>query len=1191
MNNKKVLMLVNISRMKIINFNVLGHSDSSLVYMYTALYNCGLINHIAVPQEYINNFKPPFNHVKISTTYVAKEDLAPIIGEINEILIKGSVDLHKIKLQKLMINYNNGEFINDANLQNILNQINTEIIDLEATEETFRQNKTMEIMMATGKLFSSYYEKFIEILNVQFSQFIKDRKHNYDPYQVNFLFRKTVKIQRQRLNNELNTKFNEITNSILNDKACEDINLNEDIDMFYFSYFNDQMNKLNKSMERVLVDARAYLDRMQVNLNKTNYKTHFLSDTELEARIVYEKRQKYKKNPNKYFSESESESESELNNSIEIKKSPSDEAVNLDVLKSLTYNEPENCSIIKQEIITPEKTPPKSNLNLGMRVFALKDELYYQWQTARIIQIKESSSNISNIRVRVKFEKNIEKTINLSKVPADYVDDEEDDCVIKELPTSYIALSEPIGESYILPIRSRIVSLNRNENDRKSPFYSVGSICEVPNPCNLNRYLIFFDDGYAQYVQKNEAFPVVDRFKIPIELNESHMQFLNKYFERYPEKEVLSLTKDFNLKVYYNSAWLDAKIVDVDCSLFRIFFNITNHYEWIFRGSYRLHPLYEKFMQSEMMKYRDSLLNDKNVKNLRILSNRSINDSTIPNSSIESTNQPYRYISAFASTIFPSTKKRIADKTTVSSSSISISKSANSTIDIVQPSLRNNKNTTKELEQVQQGQLTQIDLKGIIREESIPFESHSCTATCVSRWEKNISKEKPCNLLLVPIFCGWQRLIYSLAKESCSKIRKNAYYVAPCGRNLRSIDEIDRYLYLTNSNLTIDMFSTDVYIHIDREFEANARYLSIADIADGRDIVPIPCVNCIDSSKPEAFKYSNVRIPLEGVPLNTDFKLLDGCDCEDGCRDPLKCACWRKTYEASTFTSELNSNVGYRGRRLEEMVSTGIFECNAKCKCDKRCSNRVVQNGISVRLQLFKASAKKGWGLRCLDDIAKGAFICIYTGHVMTEEQSDVRGKDLGDEYFAELDFVECLKRLREETNKASDGDDSEDDIEVVIRKKKQMKTINTGENSIVSSLKVIASSSSNKEENAIELSNINFRNTALETIYSNRFFRNPKNRFYFKYFLDQTDIYIMDAKLCGNIGRYFNHSCSPNVFVQNVFIDTYDLRFPWVAFFASKYIRAGTELCWDYNYQPNSVKGRELYCQCGSTSCRGRLL
>ena len=65
-----------------------------------------------------------------------------------------------------------------------------------------------------------------------------------------------------------------------------------------------------------------------------------------------------------------------------------------------------------------------------------------------------------------------------------------------------------------------------------------------------------------------------------------------------------------------------------------------------------------------------------------------------------------------------------------------------------------------------------------------------------------------------------------------------------------------------------------------------------------------------------------------------------------------------------------------------------------------------------------------------------------------------------------------------------------------------------------------------------------------------------------------------MDAKLCGNIGRYFNHSCSPNIYVQNVFVDTYDLRFPWICFFSLNAIKAGTELCWDYNYTIGSVKG-----------------
>ena len=82
-----------------------------------------------------------------------------------------------------------------------------------------------------------------------------------------------------------------------------------------------------------------------------------------------------------------------------------------------------------------------------------------------------------------------------------------------------------------------------------------------------------------------------------------------------------------------------------------------------------------------------------------------------------------------------------------------------------------------------------------------------------------------------------------------------------------------------------------------------------------------------------------------------------------------------------------------------------------------------------------------------------------------------------------------------------------------------------------------------------------------------------------------------MDAKLRGNIGRFFNHSCMPNMFVQNVFVDTYDLKFPWIAFFAKENVNAGTELCWDYNYTIGSVEGRELDCYCRTRGCRGRLL
>lgn len=93
------------------------------------------------------------------------------------------------------------------------------------------------------------------------------------------------------------------------------------------------------------------------------------------------------------------------------------------------------------------------------------------------------------------------------------------------------------------------------------------------------------------------------------------------------------------------------------------------------------------------------------------------------------------------------------------------------------------------------------------------------------------------------------------------------------------------------------------------------------------------------------------------------------------------------------------------------------------------------------------------------------------------------------------------------------------------------------------------------------------------------------------EYFGNNESVYIIDNKTSGNIGRYLNHSCYPNTFIQNVFVDTLDLRFPWVAFFANCYIKAGTELTWNYSYNIGSVPGKIIKCNCESFFCIGRLL
>ena len=66
-----------------------------------------------------------------------------------------------------------------------------------------------------------------------------------------------------------------------------------------------------------------------------------------------------------------------------------------------------------------------------------------------------------------------------------------------------------------------------------------------------------------------------------------------------------------------------------------------------------------------------------------------------------------------------------------------------------------------------------------------------------------------------------------------------------------------------------------------------------------------------------------------------------GCECIDG-------KCGLKTEK--TCCPSLNGHMmAYTAAgRLRVEVGTPIYECNKRCKCDKECTNRVVQRGRKV---------------------------------------------------------------------------------------------------------------------------------------------------------------------------------------------------------------------------------------------------
>ncbi|ONK76564.1 uncharacterized protein A4U43_C03F29630 [Asparagus officinalis] len=90
-------------------------------------------------------------------------------------------------------------------------------------------------------------------------------------------------------------------------------------------------------------------------------------------------------------------------------------------------------------------------------------------------------------------------------------------------------------------------------------------------------------------------------------------------------------------------------------------------------------------------------------------------------------------------------------------------------------------------------------------------------------------------------------------------------------------------------------------------------------------------------------------------------------------------------------------------------------------------------------------------------------------------------------------------------------------------------------------------------------------------------------------------DGFTIDAAEFGNIGRFINHSCSPNLYAQNLLYDHDDKRMPHVAFFAIDNIPPLQELTYHYNYTIDQVRDsegniKEKECLCGSSECIGRL-
>lgn len=298
------------------------------------------------------------------------------------------------------------------------------------------------------------------------------------------------------------------------------------------------------------------------------------------------------------------------------------------------------------------------------------------------------------------------------------------------------------------------------------------------------------------------------------------------------------------------------------------------------------------------------------------------------------------------------------------------------------------------------------------------------------------------------------------------------------------------------------------------------------DISFGQESVPVACVvdenllgslySLVDGSDGttnehslpwESFTY--VMKPLLDQSLDLVAQSLQlGCACKHATCSSETCDhvyLFDNDYEDAKdiYGKPMSGRFPYddKGRIILEEGYL-VYECNQSCSCSRICPNRILQNGVRMKLEVFKTE-EKGWAVRAGEQILRGTFVCEYIGEVIDEQEAKKRRDRIGREGCSYL-F----------------------DIDAHI---------------------------------------------------------NDMSRF-----IEGQGLYVIDATNYGNVSRYINHSCSPNLVSHQVLVESMDCQLAHIGLYASRDITVGEELTYDYRYKV--LPGEGYPCRCGASNCRGRL-
>ncbi|XP_020210444.1 probable inactive histone-lysine N-methyltransferase SUVR1 [Cajanus cajan] len=207
------------------------------------------------------------------------------------------------------------------------------------------------------------------------------------------------------------------------------------------------------------------------------------------------------------------------------------------------------------------------------------------------------------------------------------------------------------------------------------------------------------------------------------------------------------------------------------------------------------------------------------------------------------------------------------------------------------------------------------------------------------------------------------------------------------------------------------------------EHENNSFHF-VSDLTKGSENVKISLLDETGSEDLPKFNYIPNNVIYQDANVNISLARIadEGCcaDCAGDCLSlPFPCACAQETGGEFAYTPQGLLNEDFltvcMSMKMEpqdhhfvycqvcplerskndnktepckgHLVRKFIKECWRKCGCDMQCGNRVVQRGLGCKLQVFLTGEGKGWGVRALEYLPKGCFVCEYAGEILTNTE------------------------------------------------------------------------------------------------------------------------------------------------------------------------------------------------------------